>query len=255
MLGKAVLAEASSDLALTAISHQQVHDVDFGAYGTVINTAYDPRYMRMPYDAAFDFDRKVAELTVRGGAHFVMMSTRRVYGPAKKLPIAENAPTRPIDNYGGNKLRTENEVRRLLGDHCTVLRLANVFGYEPGRHTFFGIALDTLRRHRRIVLDANPFVKKDFLPLPECAAAIISVLRKKPSGTFNLGYGTGTEIGRIAMWLIEGYSEGDLLVTSSEERDAFVLDSSRLWALMDMPQRAYSIRDYCIEIGKRLRNA
>lgn len=255
MLGKAVLAEASGDLALTAISHQQAREVDFGAYGTVINMAYDPRYMRMPYDAAFDFDWKVAELAARGGAHFVMLSTRRVYGPTRDLPIAENAPTRPIDNYGGNKLRTENEVRQLMGDRCTVLRLANVFGYERGRHTFFGIALETLRDQGRIILDANPFVKKDFLPLSECAAAIVSVLRKKPSGIFNLGYGTATEIGWIAMWLIEGYSDGELLVTSVEERDTFLLDSSKLRALVDMPKRSYSIRDHCIEIGKRLRNA
>jgi nucleoside-diphosphate-sugar epimerase len=217
--------------------------------------AYDPRYMQMPYDSAFDFDRKVAERTARSRAHFVMISTRRVYGPAKSTPISESAPTRPTDNYGRNKLRTEQEVGEMLGGRCTILRLANVFGFEPGRHTFFGIALETLRREGRIILDANPFVKKDFLPLPECASAIASVLCKRPSGTFNLGYGTATETGRIAMWLIEGYAKGELLVTSAAERDSFLLDSSRLRAVVGAPGLTHSIRDYCIEIGKQLRNA
>jgi hypothetical protein len=135
------------------------------------------------------------------------------------------------------------------------LRLSNVFWFEPGRHTFFGVALENLRRQKQIVLDANPLVKKDFIPLPECAAGIVSVLRKKPSGIFNLGYGIGTEIGRIAMWLIEGYAEGELLVTSTEERDGFLLDNSKLCAVVDMPKPSRSIRDYCMEIGKRLRNA
>jgi UDP-glucose 4-epimerase len=255
MLGKAVLDEPPGGFALTAISHHQLLEADFSAYDAVINMAYDPRYMRTVYDSAIDFDRRVAERAARSGVHFVMMSTRRVYGPASGVPIRENDLTRPIDNYGANKLRTEEEVRRLLGDRCTILRVANVFGYEPGRHTFFGIALETLRRQRRIVLDSNPFVEKDFLPLSECAASIASVLRKRPSGIFNLGYGTATPLGRIAMWLIEGYSEGELLVTSIEERDAFLLDSSKLHAAVGLPSRSRTIRDHCVEIGKQLRNA
>jgi nucleoside-diphosphate-sugar epimerase len=170
--------------------------------------AYDPRYVRAAYDTELDFDRKVAALVARSGAHFVMMSTRKVYGAAGREPIPETAPTNPIDNYGRNKLRTESEILGLLSHRCTILRLSNVFWFEPGRHTFFGVALENLHSQKHIVLDANPLVKKDFIPLPECAGGIVSVLRKKPSGIFNLGYGTATEIGRIAMWLIEGYAEG-----------------------------------------------
>lgn len=255
LLGGAVVEEGKGQLALTAISHRQIEDADFGAYDTVVNMAYDPRYLRQAYDYALDFDLKVASLTAQARAHFVMMSTRRVYGPSGAAPIPEAAPTEPRDNYGRNKLRTEGEVLDLLGDRCTILRLSNAFGFEPGRHTFFGIALENLRRHKRIVLDANPLVKKDFIPLAECAAGIVSVLREKPAGIFNLGYGTATEIGQIAMWLIEGYGEGELLVTSTEERDSFLLDNSKLRAVVDMPRPSRSIRDYCIEIGKRLHNA
>ena len=255
MLGNAVSSVTRQGLVITAISHDQIENVDFGVYDAVINMAYDPRYIREVYDSAFDFDRKVAALTARSGAHFFMMSTRRVYGIADDAPIPETAPTKPVDNYGRNQLRTENEVLDLLGPRCTILRLANAFWFEPGRHTFFGIALQNLHRQKRIILDANPFVKKDFIPLPECAAGIASVLRKKPSGIFNLGYGTATEVGRIAMWLIKGYAEGELLVTSTEERDGFLLDNSKLCALVDLPSPSRSIRDYCVEIGKRLRNA
>jgi dTDP-4-dehydrorhamnose reductase len=255
MLGKAVTAETRNGFSLDAISHRQIADVDFSAYDTVVNMAYDPRYMQAAYDPELDFDRKVATLAARSAAHFVMMSTRKVYGPVGKEPVPETAPTEPIDNYGRNKLRTESEILGLLGRRCTILRLSNAFWLEPGRHTFFGVALENLRRKKRIVLDVNPFVRKDFFPLPEYAAAIVSVVRKKPSGIFNLGYGSATEVGRIAMWLIEGYAEGELLVTSTEERDGFLLDNSKLYGVVDVPKPSRSIRNYCVEIGKRLRNA
>jgi UDP-glucose 4-epimerase len=255
LLGSALLSQQHTGICVRGISHTQFHDVDAHAYDVVINMAYNPLYMREAYDPALDFDRRVAQEVARGSGHFIMMSTRRVYGPARQTPVPEDAPTEPTDTYGHNKLKTEGEIRALLGNRCTILRLANVFGFEPGRHTFFGIALDNLHRHGRIILDVNPFVKKDFIPLPDCAEAILSLIVARPAGTFNLGYGTATEIGRIAMWLIEGFGRGELMVTSAEERDSFLLDISRLKALAVLPQYRISIRERCVEIGELLRNA
>lgn len=255
LLGQALLAASRDDISITGVSHTAFHDVDCDAYDVVINMAYDPRYMREAYDQEIDFDRKVARSVARSHAHFMMMSTRRVYGPNARSPIPEDAPLMPGDPYGRNKARTEGEVQALLGGRCTVLRLANVFGFEPGRHTFLGIALDNLRDNGRIVLDANPFVEKDFIPLPDCVSAILAMIPRKAAGTYNIGYGTGTATGRIAMWLIEGFGRGELVVSSAGERDGFLLDISRFKALTGSPERHASIRDYCVEIGERLRNA
>ncbi len=255
LLGRAVLAASRDGISITGVSHTAFDDIDCDAYDVVINMAYDPRYMREVYDQDLDFDRKVARAVVRGRAHFMMMSTRRVYGAAARKPIPEDAPLRPADPYGRNKARTEAEVQALLGGRCTILRLANVFGFEPGRHTFLGVALDNLRRHGRISLDANPFVEKDFIPLPDCAAAILAMIPRKAAGTYNIGYGTATATGRIAMWLIEGFGRGELMASSAEERDGFLLDITRFTALTGLPERQMSIRDHCVQIGERLRNA
>lgn len=255
LLGRAVMAVPPGDLAITAVTHDQFEPAMAKSYDVIVNMAYDPRYMREAYDPALDFDRKVAEAVAGGRGHFVMLSSRRVYGPGHKGPIAEDAPTCPADTYGRNKLYTEELVRALLGSRCTVLRLGNVFGFETGRHTFLGIALENLKRNDRIVLDANPFVAKDFIPLPDCTAALLSIIRAKPAGTFNLGYGTATETGRIALWLIEGYGRGELAVTSAEERDGFLLDIGALKARGLLPEHQISIRDYCVGIGEQLRNA
>ena len=255
MLAGAILSQGRDGLSLTGIAHGQLDGTDVGAYDVVINMAYDPRYMREAYEPALDFDRRVAAAVATGGGHYVMMSTRKIYGPGQEGAIAEDAPARPADAYGRNKLTTEGAVRDLLGPRCTIIRLANVLGFEPGRHTFFGIALENLRRHGRIVLDHNPFIQRDFIPLADCAAGILAIAGRKPSGTYNLGYGTATETGRIATWLIEGFGRGELLVNSMEERDAFLLDISRVKALGVLPEKRMSIRQRCLEIGEQLRNA
>lgn len=254
MLGTALLSEKRAGILLTGISHRDFASADLGAYDAVINMAYDPRIMRQAYDPALDFDLRVADAAARAGRHFVMISSRRVYGPARQWPLPEDAPKAPADFYGRNKLETEGRVQDIGGSGCTILRLANVFDYEPSRHTFFGIALTSLRREGRIILDSNPLVKKDFIPLPDCAGAILTILSQLPAGIFNLGYGTATEIGQIAQWLIEGYGRGELVATSAEMRDEFLLDITRLTARIEAPART-SIRERCVEIGKRLRHA
>jgi len=255
LLGSALLGRKRDGVTLTGIAHGDFSAADIESYDVVLNMAYDPRYMREAYDAGLDFDLKVAESVKKARRHFVMMSTRKIYGPVHQWPVPEDAPKAPGDFYGRNKLETEGRVQALLGPDCTIVRLANVFDFEPNRHTFFGIALTTLRRDGRIVLDTNPFVRKDFIPLTDCLTDILTILSRRPAGVINIGYGTATEIGRIAMWLIEGYGRGELVITSGEMRDEFLLDIGRLEGLIGASVSRTSIRERCLEIGEQLRHA
>ena len=92
-----------------------------------------------------------------------MLSSRKVYAPSA-APLAETAPTGPSDAYGRNKLAVEDALRDLLGERLTVLRLANIFGYErsPAATTFVSISLDRLAREGRIHYAMSPFVERDF---------------------------------------------------------------------------------------------
>jgi UDP-glucose 4-epimerase len=170
------------------------------------------------------------------------------------VPSNELTPPAPDDNYGCNKLATEQVVCEILGDRCTVLRIANIFDLEPGRHTFFGIALGTLKREGKIVLDVNPFVRRDFLHIEDFAMMLLRVLANAPGGILNIGSGHATEIGRIALWLIEGFGEGELIVLSPAARDNFELDVSRFASLFGRVKPVMDIQDRCIEIGRRLRD-
>jgi nucleoside-diphosphate-sugar epimerase len=255
-LAGGIVSLRSSDLSVDALSHTaDLASIDYDSYDVVVNAAYDPSFMTQPYQVESDFDYKVVKHIVRSRAHYVMLSSRRVYGGAAPFRISEECYPRPDEHYGRNKLRTETAVQALLGSRCTILRVANVFGYELGRRSFFGIALRTLKESNRIVLDISPFVSRDFIYVEDFAFLLRRVLVHRPSGIYNLGSGCATQLGRIALWIIEGYQGGELLVTSPVERDSFVLDIGKLASSIESLGSAVDIHARCIEIGRKLRDA
>lgn len=225
---------------------------------TVLNCAFDPRLRAGPYDPALDVDRRLAQrLASHPAVRYVMTGSRLAYGPAGPAArLVESAEPRPDRPYGIAKLAAERAVRDRLGDRATVLRIGNVFGLEtgPGRASFFGVALRTLRESARIVLDVSPFVERDFIPVEDLAERLVAIAGAPRPGVFNLGSGTPIAIGRIALWLIEGYGAGALCVTDPHERDAFALDleaTRRAFGVQPVP--AERIRAACIDVGRRLR--
>jgi len=242
-------------LRIQAVSHNEdFNSLPINKFDVVINMASHPRYMRETYDESLDFDLRLARHVRTAACQYVMMSTRRVYGRSAPFPVDELTAPSPDDNYGLNKLTTERALQAILGDRCSILRVANVFDFEPGRHTFFGIALATLRRENRILLDVSPFVRRDFLHTEDFAQILVQVLDKSFGGILNLGSGRATELGRIALWLLEGYGQGQLVVSNPEERDNFELDITRLEALIGQITVSNNIRTRCIEIGGKLKN-
>jgi dTDP-4-dehydrorhamnose reductase/UDP-glucose 4-epimerase len=182
-----------------------------------------------------------------------MLSSRKVYAPGESL-LSETSPTGPSDPYGRHKLAVEQALRDLLGERLTVLRLANVFGHEraPGRSTFLAISLDRLAREGRIHYAMSPFVERDFLPVAAFARVLANIVRAPPGGILNIGSGIGLQSGRLALWILEGFGRGELVISSTEEKDAFVLDIARLEGLYGRPCTQVDLRDACLAIGKRL---
>src|SRR6266516_1995215 len=56
--------------------------------------------------------RSLIEAAVRGGVeHFIFSSTAAVYGEPSKIPVAADAPPRPMSPYGSSKLMAEIMLR------------------------------------------------------------------------------------------------------------------------------------------------
>lgn len=221
----------------------------------VINCARHPGSSRDDYDIEqLDPDLALARCIGERDIKMIMLSTRKVYAPSEQ-PLDENAPLGPSDAYGRNKLRAEQDVRKALGERLTILRLANIFGDEriAGRRSFLAMSLNRLAEQQQIRYDMSPFVERDFLPVDILAGLLARIVREPPGGIMNIGSGIALPTGRIALWIMEGYGGGDLLIDSYLEKDRFVLDISRLRERYGTPCSMDDLKQRCLDLGLHLR--
>lgn len=224
---------------------------------TVVNLAFNPRLKISPYSPSLDVDLSLAGILAARGVHYVMASTRMVYGqPQHDITLSEDMEPLPTTPYGMAKLETERRLAKLFGDRLTVLRLSNIFDpleQDGGRRTFFGMALRNLKKSGCITFDMSPFVQRDFLPARILAERLAAIVAQPRAGTYNLGAGFAIPAGRIAQWLIEGYGSGVLAVTDFREFDAFRLDmdrSNHTWHFDRFTEA--DLREHCLTAGASL---
>jgi nucleoside-diphosphate-sugar epimerase len=206
---------------------------------TVINFAFPPHFKSDPYDAPTDVDSNLAKMIQARPVHYIMLSTRMVYGQRDhNFGLTEDQATLPSNPYGISKLQIERSLVSTLGpDRVTILRLSNIFGLERGRGSFFGRMMETLATSKKIVFDMGPDTQRDFFSAHRLSQTLLQIVARPVAGVFNIGAGFPTKCGDIASWLIEGYGAGSLEVTNPAIRDQFSLDVSkahRTWTLPEL---------------------
>ncbi|HEX2527651.1 MAG TPA: NAD-dependent epimerase/dehydratase family protein [Geminicoccus sp.] len=212
-----------------AVRHDQIAAVPLDGVDVVIHAGRhrpgDPRAWRLDEDVETTLLARVQG----SAARYVMLSTRAVYGPTGSAPLTEQETASPVTAYGRHKLQLEDHAQALLGDRLTVLRLANVFGYEwPGRTTFVGSMLDGLATRGIIRFDMAAATRRDFIPVEAAATAIASLASRHHPGIVNVGSGCPTACGTLAQALIDGFGRGRLVIDLDEPKDEFVLDTGVL---------------------------
>lgn len=219
----------------------------------VINFAFSPFLRHHEYNADQDIDLKLAR-SMNAQCHYVMISSRAVYGSGTSNRLFETDTPRPQTFYGQNKWRIEQQLNEMLAARLTVLRCANVFGHEYGRRSFFGMALTNLKNMGEIVFDMNPEVRRDFIAVWHVARAIGQIAQTPKAGLYNLGSGYGTACHDIASWIIKGYGHGNLIATSDERRDDFYLDMTKTKTAFNPPVITHAMLEQdCFDCGKKLR--
>ena len=155
-----------------------------------------------------------------GVTRFVFSSTAAVYGIPETLPVAEDAPTSPINPYGSSKLVTEWALRDAAAAHdfrYVALRYFNVAGADPkGRTGLYGghsehllkVACEAavgLREHVT-VLGTDYGTRdgtciRDYIHVSDIAAAHVAALRYLEGGgtsrVLNCGYGHGFSVREV----------------------------------------------------------
>jgi UDP-glucose 4-epimerase len=263
-----VVVGKSSFLAQEVAKHPGSKDWRFLSHGdavaqpgwldnaaTVVNFAFPPQFKTRNYDRQSDVDSILARMIGARSIRYIMLSSRMVYGQTNDgFGLLEMQEPKPTNHYGTAKLAVERALEGILGDRLTVLRLSNLFGFEPGRPTFFGQMMKTLKAEDRIVFDMAAETQRDFFAVHRFSEALMKITAASAPGIFNVGSGLATKCGDVATWLMEGFGKGRLEVSNPVIRDQFSLDVSKACAKWDLPILTSSdIREDILGCGKRLK--
>src|SRR3982074_1960689 len=206
--------------------------------------------------------RSLLNAAVKCGVNrFIFSSTAAVYGNPDRMPVTEDAPTRPLSPYGSSKLMTEimlHDVAAAHGMNYVVLRYFNVAGPKAriGLSTaaathLLKIAVEAATGQRaKIDIYGTDYPTpdgsciRDFIHVSDLAQAHRAALSYLRTGgnsvTLNCGYGRGYSVletleaaRRISMrnFAVQHASRrpGDIMT--------MVADTGRIRALLDWTPR------------------
>lgn len=158
----------------------------------------------------------LAEAAVRAGClRFVFSSTAALFGVPKVTPIAEDAPTTPVNPYGQSKLMMEQALgwaEAAHGLHSASLRYFNAAGadplgragedHDPETHLIPRAILATLGLAPPLHVFGTDYdtpdgtAIRDYVHVADLAAAHIAVLPRLEHGSvrYNIGNGSGHSV-------------------------------------------------------------
>ena len=197
----------------------------------VICFAIHPDFMKREMDYSEILDIQIAEAIKDSNAKFVFMSSRKVYGTTNECVIhKETDKAEGFDFYSKNKVKTEKELCKILGNRLLILRIANILG-EPvqrvGYKTFIGWICENYIQTGKLVVTQNADAVKDFIPKNFLHRAIASLIENEATGIYNISSGFGTSVEKV----LAGYVGKENLVLmgqDKEKQDQFILNNEKL---------------------------
>ena len=208
-----------------------------GAVSNVLGAETDPdNALSSNVTGTFEVLRASRNAGVR---RVVFASSREVYGDPSRLPVSEDTPLAPKNNYGAGKASAEM-LCRYLGSDTAILRFANVYG--PGdRGRVIPIFAARVVRHRDLVLYGGAQIV-DFVWIGQVVEALIRAASGPPlPGPVNIGSGVGTTIADLAARIVALANSRSRIVVEparSVEVARFVADTSRAASWLGLsPQR------------------
>jgi UDP-glucose 4-epimerase len=162
--------------------------------------------------------RSLLEAAVQANVRqFIFSSTAAVYGNPETLPVAEDAPTKPMSPYGASKLMSEIMLRDVGVAHdlkYVILRYFNVAGADPKLRTGQSTPMAThlIKVAVETALGVRPTIDvygtdyptpdgtciRDYIHVSDLARAHSAALAHLRGGgdnnIFNCGYGHGYSV-------------------------------------------------------------
>lgn len=233
VVGKGLIGNAiktSSKYNILLISHFDIDNLNFSDIDIVINTALHPDYRKVEYNQHIDFDRKLSMMCEKNNCHYIMFSSRKVYGNTKDLTyFSETSEYNPFDHYSENKVITEKFLTENI-ENVTILRGSNFFGKVNSPDSFVGYCMENLYEKRTIPLTICPDIIRDFIYVDDVVEILDKILYAPINGIFNLGLNCGFSVKKIANDILEGYAAGEIVYHQNLIKDQqFILNCSKLY--------------------------
>ena len=209
----------------------------------VINCAFHPDLKTGDYSPVKDIDFLLSGYIAASHVHYVMLSSRAVYGEAQPDDhiLHEVHIPMPTNAYGKNKYMSEEAVEGILPpERLTIIRSANIFGSEYGRSTFFGLMLTSLKDEGVLRFNIAPDAVRDFLSARKWAQYLGKIADNPKSGIYNLGSGQGTTTQDLADLMIKYNGSGTVEYSGKSYNGQFILDMSKA-------KQDYGLDDYSSE--------
>lgn len=171
-----------------------------------------------------------ASKKVSDNLKILFTSSAAVYPPLNR-PLTEDL-FGPIDIYGKTKLVCEDLVKLYFRDGI-IVRLFNVYGpNDPNPHLIPEI-LKQLREGNRELRLGNLTPKRDYIHVEDVCKALISLLRKNKSGTYNLGTGKSYSVKEIVEIISQILGEEIKIIQDNSrfrkiERENLVADITKI---------------------------
>ena len=134
----------------------------------------------------------------------------------------------------------------LVSDAVRLFKNKNIY-----RKQIIIMETNQLKDTDKIVYSISPETKRDFISIKSVCKVLNRVVQQQPHGIYNLSSNYGLPIGDVARSLIEGYGSGEFISTSTELKDQFVLDNTKLIQKLNIELPIFQ-RKYIKKLGEKL---
>lgn len=255
-IGKNIYRKLRRKLHIVCLSFENVEkkkNTFFKRFKFIINCSIKTNYIKKKYKKINDLDLFLAKKIQFNNCKYIFLSTRKVY--KSKLNITEGSITKPIDQYGKNKLISEKKLNNILSDRLLVLRISNIIGLKDYNkrkmHTTF---LDYFYKH--IINNEIIFFKKtykDFLSINQFTDILFLLIKKNAQGIFNVSLGRKVYLKNIVKWL-NFYNKkkiNRINVNKDMNLDSFTLSNKKLKKIINYKILIKDLKKDCLSISRK----
>lgn len=121
------------------------------------------------------------------GAYVVHVSSSSIYGLPRRLPVTEQTPLAPFEDYGRSKAEAEQVVRQRRSEGLRVASLRTRALLGRGRLGLFELVFSQVRSDRRVPMFGRGHNIQQMCDARDFASAVAAAIEHTANGEYNVG--------------------------------------------------------------------